>query len=446
MGANQRVTAPWKSQLLVFLAFFPYPELAGIGDNFSVQLAQVLALLVVLTNVNRVLVLKSTAAAVALIVPGFVSLALVVILGRASNPTIAVGTFVTAFLVVACLPGFGLLASRRSDYQWLVPPVAIALIAHAAIATIQWLAFQRGDFPFTALFVNRSFADLQSLTEEWALYVQRPMGLFPEPSAAAAVIGPWSALLLITALDRGAKYRRLALAASLAGILTVIMGRSVYLFFLIPTVTAMLVLALLDKRFDRSRIVVTMLGLTTLLAVAPSGWWDRADLALNNSLATRMHSITGGMQLVAEDLSTAIIGLGPGQIGDSFARAGLPFDAVYSLVANFFVASGVMMLIGVAYVVVLVGRSLRRGTEWAVAFLLLVSFTVTTSYVNLLGMWLLLGVLLDTRGPISTLSTTENAARAQALREGVPESIRSCTQAPKNVESPCEASNGAALR
>src|SRR5262249_39481749 len=92
------------------------------------------------------------------------------------------------------------LADRR-----LLPEVlkaaTLAMVIHALIGLYQVYSFTKDEFPLLFLYRNPSFRSMEAWSPIYARFIKRPCGLFPEPSAMAASLGPWLVLLTGLLLD-----------------------------------------------------------------------------------------------------------------------------------------------------------------------------------------------------------------------------------------------------
>ena len=138
-------------QLFVLSCFFPYPALANVGTTIGIQASQILALMIVLLAPQQVLRAKSAKAfavfAFCLILSAFAAYVV--------NPELATGQ--PARSALALLLGMiVLLASgplfKGSDTRWLVAPVSIALISHAAAGVGSTSSFKTAGSRFYGFF------------------------------------------------------------------------------------------------------------------------------------------------------------------------------------------------------------------------------------------------------------------------------------------------------
>ena len=95
---------------------------------------------------------------------------------------------------------------QREVFGEVLAAACAAILVHAMIGLYQVYSFSHDEFPLLFLYRNPSFKSMEEWAPIYARYMKRPCGLFPEPSAMAASLGPWLVLLAGLLLDprRGA--------------------------------------------------------------------------------------------------------------------------------------------------------------------------------------------------------------------------------------------------
>lgn len=392
----------WAAQVLVFISFFPYPALLTPGRSVGLQLGQLLCAAIVIALFARVVRTRSWRAFLALTTPVLIATALLQMLNRNIAPDLAVKGALTIPFILLCLPAFGvLLQGRRSD--WLVTPVSLAVLGHFIVGLLQLRGFSNGTFVFIDYFRNPSFSDLAPIAQELTDYVRRPFGLFPEPSAMAAAIGPWIAWLLYQGLSRRSS-RALPVVASICGFALTLLSGSVYAAFLVAGVATLILLQPGLQVLWKGAIALA--GVAVLASSLSTATWFDRTVDKNVSRDYRLGSIQAALQVPLDDPLFLLLGRGVGQLGAVFEQIGAPYVATYSLIALGFATGGMLFLAAALLVVVMVSRRLRNWPMRTVAAMLLVSLAVTTSYLELLPMWLMLAMLLDADS--ETLSTPQD--------------------------------------
>ena len=342
-----------------------------------------------------VLTARSTRAYVALVIPILVSLAALTYLGGRGDAGVAIRTTATTMAALLILPAAGALM-RQARIQWLIAPVSLAICIHALVGVWQYLVFPGGGFPLRAIFQNTSFHDLQGISTSYALYVARPFGLFPEPSAMAAALGPWVLFLLWYGLRPGEQARKKALVGAGAGTVLILLSQSIYAVFLLPC--GFLILLFHRRTSTRKTSVLEVLAwaLAALGAVMfPILSAGRIDFNTNNSTQGRLTSLIEGISQPLNSALTIFVGVGPGQSGNAVAAQAGAATAIYSVVVMVFAEGGLIALIAMIYVgrMCLVGR--RHGYAYIFMFAWAAGIVFTTSYVSLSSIWVFLAMMLD---------------------------------------------------
>lgn len=381
-------------QLLVFLAFFPYPAIMHFGNGGGVQISQILTVIILLYTVPWVLQARSMLAFLSLVVPLYVSLGALAFFSR-GDVDLSIRATVLVTLVLSILPvGGGLM--RHARPEWLITPVSAAMCIHATVGVWQYRAFSQGTFPLLWIFQNPSFADLQNISKSYALYVARPFGLFPEPSAMAAAVGPWILFLLWYGLKPGGKAQIVALVGAVAGSSLILLSQSIYAVFLLPCAFMIL---LMHRRSSARRMSVfeTLIwGLCALGAILfPILSSTRIDIRTNASTQGRISSLVEGIGLPLNGISSILFGVGPGQ---SFRVLGLSHGdvtAIYSVVVSAFAEGGLIAFVGMACVTLMWVKKPSSGYRHVFLLAWVAGIAFSTSYASLESIWLFLAMMLD---------------------------------------------------
>jgi len=406
--------------------FFPYPALA-LGGSTGLQLSQVLSMASVPLLCFRppgraLLVLLVLLSAVYL--SGLANMVSGEILP--SVDVVPKESVALALALVILWPGEW--ATRRDLFGAVLNAAVLVLEVHAAIGMIQVYSFTNDEFPLLWLYRNPSFKSMESWSEIYARYIKRPCGLFPEPSAMGASLGPWLVLLSGLVLDprlgeglgwHGGKKATFALAL---GFTLLTLSRSGSTF---PTMGAVLVVWLATTfrgrghsrspgpdRSRRNRAGRFLLPVVMLVAVVGAlgyaahrmsqGFGERVE----SSWGLRALSIQGGLTANTEAFGL-IFGVGPGQspavLRRNLAWVPLPSDqdelAVFSLAVYFYMESGLLGLLAMLFALALALRAIVRSAAAVVGLCSLGTWLVgtglTTSYMPLSAIWLFLAALLS---------------------------------------------------
>lgn len=408
--------------LFILICFFPNPALP-IGANTGLQVGQIMALLFLPAFLVLGLPRRQTLALLLLLLPVLVSGFLAVLTGRAVSDEVAAKSIVVMLLSFTVLVPVGWMVKER----YMVPllrGVAVAVLAHAIMGAYQAFWFARDVFPLPGLYQNPSFGTLVlgQHAEEWALYVKRPFGLFPEPSAMAASIGPWlvfiAGVLLYPRLRHGMTRgtKTLLLVAAVSGVALMIVSRSGYT---IPFVASVLLVSLPALRKHALRLYhpvsFVVLGLLVLVFVtvvflAITHLGTRLDIQQNSSWSARASSLVYGVTYLGTSPSNLLFGVGPGQsyiILQSASAAGplpggpaeLAVTAVWSVIVTYIQETGLVGALALGLVLLQVLRAIGRSSAHLMGFGCLMAWLagvlLATSYLSLLPIWLFLGVLLS---------------------------------------------------
>jgi hypothetical protein len=342
--------------------------------------------------------------------------------GRAlSNEVVLKSTVATALVFLVLIPA-GKVANK-SYARPLLSGVAWAVMLNVAVGLYQIYGFARDEFPLSGLYQNPSFAsDISADPENYALYVKRPFGLFPEPSAMAASIGPWLVLLVGLLLYPMLRYgmtrslKMQLLLAAVGGVALIILSRSGFTVWLLISLLLVGLPALKDRVLRLHRpgsllalIAFVLVGMVLVyFSLAYVG--ARLDIQENSSWSARLASIIWGLSYLSTSPVDLLFGVGPGQsylLLQSPEAANLPPEssgelavtAVWSVVVLYVQEMGLLGAVALALTLAMVLRAIVRSSARLVGFSCLLAWLVglvlTTSYLPMLPIWLFLGVLLN---------------------------------------------------
>jgi hypothetical protein len=409
--------------VFVFLGFFPNPAIpisGEMGVQFNQLLALVLVPLVVLRRPPMLHLLLVVALLSMIVICGFVGL----ISSTAMNADLAVKMFVLIMLALIVMIPVGYYA-ERPNLGVITLGASLAILIHALIGLYQIQSFQNSVFPLPWIYNNPSFASAAAISETYALYIQRPFGLFPEPSAMGASIGPWLTILLGVLLrgERSGSLRRLerwvTIAAIVMGTLLMFQSRSGYTGLWLATLLPLV----LYYPFVRSRpgwpriAMVFAGGLVGIVALILS--WNyvnsnlnRQSVSSNDSWAARQQSILIALSVPSRDPLHFVFGLGPGQAA-TYLQSTPPEDllpswyettqtydivTVWSVLGTFYMENGLIALVVIGGMLFFVIRSIRRSSARLLGACTLAAWilgvTIATSYIPLSPIWMCLALLL----------------------------------------------------
>jgi hypothetical protein len=302
---------------------------------------------------------------------------------------------------------------------------ALAILIHFAVGLIQIQAYQDGNFPFLGFYQNPSFLPLEGVAEDYALWIKRPFGLFPEPSAMTSSLGPWVVILTGVMLNRTWRaripglVRVLFVLAIAAGAAFVIMARSGYMpLWVLSLVPVVLFSSGRITRMARRRSPVALVvGTATLvllfaLAVFARGPVDSDNVEENASWRNRQQSIVIALTAPSQDLSRFVFGFGPGQsttylqttrtadlLPEWYEPSSVePMIAVASVLGILYMEMGLIAVALFVGLMVSVVRAVMRSSAKILGLgtfgAWLAGVSVTTSYFPLSPIWLCLALLL----------------------------------------------------
>ena len=414
----------------VFTGFTPYLAVP-YGHSSAVQFSQLFligaGLLATLEKRRRLLFLIY-----AFTFPIFVSM---VALSFRTNPvystSVGIKASINLMLSIAALLGAAAIVTVR-DLRLVVRCVAAALIVNVVAGAYQFVDFRHGQFPFIPMYqLNPVFAPWNATSISLFLGTGgRPFGLFSEPSAMAACIGPWLPLLLVlyAIVERAgieistALRRSVAVGVGGGAILVAESQSGMALFAIVGLFATIISFASVRRSSDdlqmqresqrdltslARRLLVVVLLATPLGVLALSQRYGSNGGTLNSSWTLRWSSILAGLKLWLETLNHFVFGIGPGQTPRLIAKYApvviksygfVRITTVWSILVNYITEMG---LLGIAVWILAIGGMIRqvsrerlfRSTMVVVLILWLVAAGATTSYATLTPVWMMLGIM-----------------------------------------------------
>jgi hypothetical protein len=401
------------TRLFACSCFFPYPALA-IGGSNGLQLSQALAL----AGVPLLCGLapgRPLRALLLILTPIYLSALINSMLERIPATDLLPKESAALTLALLVLWPADWVMQREVLGEVLAAACA-AIVVHAMIGLYQVYSFSHDEFPLLFLYRNPSFKSMEEWAPAYARYMKRPCGLFPEPSAMAASLGPWLVLLAGLLLDprqargigwRGGKNAAVALAG---GSLLVALSRSGSTFAIMGAVLAVCVGKMPGwfRSFGPRELLTTALMLLTVASVvgyAASGLSRGLGDRIDSSWGLRGMSIQAGLTSNTDPASLAI-GVGPGQSTPIIRRrlAGVPLPqgqdelAIFSLTVCYYMETGLIGGLAMLAVLVMALGAIARSSAALLGLCALgtwlVGVAATTSYMPLSAIWLFLGAML----------------------------------------------------
>jgi hypothetical protein len=405
--------------LLSFSSFFIYPAIP-ISANTGLGLPSLLAGALAFMWVGQICC-SDWAPFAWMMAPLVLSASFVLLAGTAIAPDVAlksVAALGMAFVVV--VPTGYLL--RTGHGEPFLHGTACAIIVQSALGAYQAFEFERSRFPFAELMrTSPGLAMTPETIDTYVEYVKRPFGLFPEPSAMAACLGPWLALIAValftpTVQERFRRHRTLLMVALASGLGLVALSKSGQA---LPIAAATSLCAVLPAFTWRGRPAARAAALLAGLAIVGgtaawinSGAASRFEFDQNGSWQARLASLDVAIQSLTRMDSRFFFGIGPGQTTWELRSAAMSGVAASGITA---VWSGTLMyametgVFGLVCMLVL-GRAIARSI-WtssapaggaACAAVWLFGITFGTSCVVLPPLWTAMAALLTWRSVLGT--------------------------------------------
>jgi len=392
---------------LGFFCFLPYPSLP-VGNMSAIQIGNVLTFFASLGVLMVPWKRRPFFIYPVILAPLCLATFAVAVAGNA-DVSLCLKCVIT--WAVACLAVLATQVYGPRHAADLLTGIAAATVLHAVIGAWQFYAFSQGDFPLWRLYVNPSFLSVQNNAEIIAQYIQRPFGIFPEPSAMSASLAPWVLFwfahrcgLVRFRFEPAPWQRTLFSAAALGGLGLIIVSRSGHAAV---TLAGLLVIAFLwfvrcEASIRTYPAILLVFGVALPLAL----WFGGQALADrlggkselgNSSWEDRTNSLKIGFSLLTDgDAATAAFGLGPG-ISSPLIQSLAHLEAVWSISLTYVYETGLVGLLAVGWIGSFLLRTWKKMrcdlVYLTIAAVWFIGITLTTSYWQLLPLWVALGWL-----------------------------------------------------
>lgn len=393
---------------LGFFCFLPYPAIPA-GNNSAIQIGT-LVTLAMLPPVFLVSWRKRSFYLFPLLLLPLCTSAIKVAVIQQPGLEICLKAVITT--AIPCLTLLPVIYYAPRWSLQIMTGIAAATLLHVLVGCWQEYVFiSGGEFPLLWIYVNPSFLSVADQARDFVLYEQRPFGLFSEPSAMASSLAPWVLIWiaemcgLIRFATRPSRMQRaLFRIAAVAGLALIISSRSGHAM---ATLAAVLLFGVVWAFRARATIrnylaTVTVFGVVLPLMVwltvlALSGRVAEAN-GMNQSWQDRSDSLIDGLNLWIENgWRTLLFGIGVGlSAGELANQRGL--DAVWSVLLTYLYETGIIGGLVITWLGVYLARIWKachfNVVFAAVAFVWVIGITITTSYGQLLPIWLTLGFLI----------------------------------------------------
>jgi hypothetical protein len=314
----------------------------------------------------------------------------------------------------------------------------IGIGGESLVGAIQYISFANGQFPFASFFNHKAFSEFDSAAQEsFARYTQRPFGLFPEPSAMGASLGPWLGYLLGVGLfrkqvDDSPAFKVVTWLTFVLGAALVLVSRTGYALILFP---ALGLFALCQARGVNLAMIVVAVGVTGLVPQLTSLWgsladeWHAKQTGSADSWEMRLISARYVLENEAEmGLRDRCFGIGPfnsaAQIAGQTAGENLASMALSLVYEN-----GAVGLGAGVWLLFLCVRSIKlsriKSTGILMLALWIASAGIGTGYCSLPPLWSAFGLLLNWAAYCEDAGRREDQAGEAPAREH-PVPVRLC--------------------
>jgi hypothetical protein len=320
--------------------------------------------------------------------------------------------------------------------------IACATILHILVGMWQQYVFLTGgEFPLLFLYVNPSFFSVPDQAHDIVNYIQRPFGLFSEPSAMSSSLAPFVLLwfaelcgLVKFAFQPTRLLRILFTTAAVGALILIISSRSGHAMITLAGVCVFVAIWLKNARASARNYFLTVFIFGIILPLAV--WMtylalgDRVSEAqgANESWQDRSNSLRAGFIIWSHGgLPTLLFGIGNGLSADAlWNQYGL--EAVWSVLLTYIYEAGFIGLAAVVWVGAYLGKIWRRS-GFNIAFAVisvvwLIGITLTTSYNQLLPIWLTLGMLTVWTDVFPSKSNALGSPPASSRQASIPQGPR----------------------
>lgn len=393
--------------VFAFVAFLPYPAIPA-GGHSAIQMGNLLALLIVAMTLFTSWSGKAYFLLPLILLPACLSVVKTGIVAD-GDMQLCFKSMGTLVISAAAVLATQYLAPRHALAMLL--GIAWAAILHTVVGFWQMYSFPRGQFPLLFLYVNPSFLSVQENAETISHFIRRPFGLFPEPSAMSSSLAPWALFWLaelfglVRLRQAPTRWQRILFAVAAVGTLSlIILSRSGHAMITLAAVALFAVIWLLRSRATAGSYMailgvfgVALPLLVLLLVQSMNTRMNGGPTDVDQSWQSRASSLGIGWSLfMAGGPATLLFGIGMGQLAPRMAEAS-QFDAAWSVLLPFVYQTGmagILVLLGIGGYLLKVWRRAGGGAVFAAVFVVwLVGITITTSYNQLLPLWMALGWL-----------------------------------------------------
>lgn len=394
-------------------SFLPYPALS-IGKSTGLQIGNIIVIGCLLFLFPRIPKRHLTLWFTFQIVSA-ASLLAALMRPDVYDVALSLKSFLVMAFFSASLLSTAIFLSRH--LQAIILGIAVSVIFHSILGFYQVYAFQQGYIPFEFIYNNPSFLSIHDgYGEEIVKYIKRPFGLFPEPSAMAACIGPWLVLFFAYALglakvsNPSRIFKPLLLISAVLGLIFIMASLTGMSLLIVISCLGVISIWIKQHVLPKSTpfwgFVVVASGLVFGYAVGLMTYLLMLDRVTNNvargaSWQDRYHSIMNSFgDVLSGNIIVLFSGIGIGQ-GAVYMQSTYGLNAVFSVILNNVVETGLLGFSVWIFILVQATKSVVSSGLVAVGMIFLacwfVGAALVTSYATLFPIWLSLAVLISWR-------------------------------------------------
>ena len=394
----------WFAGLFGFWCMNPYPSI-NFGNNTAITIGNILTWLSIFVVFNRSCRNKPYFLFIVLMVPLWIATMSSALIG-VGDPSLCVKVDTMRTMAYATMIAAQFLIPNY--FLEILTGIAIACILHFMVGMYQLYAFASHVFPLEWLYNNKSFLSVQDMTKTIAKYIQRPFGIFPEPSAMSSSLAPWVIVWIgemcgVIRFVRAPSLLQRALFAcgAMGSLMLIIMSRSGHTAVTLVPVIIFALVWLKNCRATPKNVAIIVVGLIISGFVISMGidvmserLGGKGNVG-NSSWDDRFNSLIAGFKMVVHHgFQTMVFGVGPGNTSPILYELS-NYEAVWSVILTYIYETGIVGLIACVWVgayVVQVWIKTRFNIVLAsLVFVWFIGILLTTSYDQLQPIWIALG-------------------------------------------------------
>lgn len=253
--------------------------------------------------------------------------------------------------IIASAPVGGAAVAALVLREKIIPWLSVPLLASSVIALIQKFVYlDHGQVPWLWAYGAPGYASVSDLAETIATYIQRPFGLFPEPSFMAGSLSLVAFALLVALHVFRRRPGPVEIAALASSAFVIAISGSGTAVVAVALLAAAVVLPLI-KRYALIAVLALPAAFFAALYAVNDVLAQRGGTT-NYSWADRLASIQGAGKLLVSDAEYFLLGIGRGNSSPFFLTGKVPVDDVvhynvlpdiYSVLGRIVLENGVIL-------------------------------------------------------------------------------------------------------